>query len=160
MEEKMDINTPIPFDADPEQDKPRVFTVPDGQYALTAWALELKRSKNGDPLMNVQFGINGEKGSKWLYHYITLLPKASKGHGMTIHALKCLGFAIDKGIVNFKPADIICKVCRAELVTEKFESTSQIGKVTEKSKNVIKSMLYPTTEDLPEMPIAKEEPAF
>ena len=153
--EKLDINEPITYDCDETKDKPMKFTVDNGNYALTAWNVEFSKSKAGDPLLNIRFGINGQGLSKWLYHYITLLPKASKGHGITIHALKTLGFSVDKSLVNFRPADIIGRVCRAELVTAEYDSVSNSGTPYKKQKNVIKEMQYALPDDKPEMPVEK-----
>lgn len=152
MNEKIDPNQPIEWPCDPTQDKPRKFTVDDGNYALTAWNVDVGRSKAGDPKLNVRFGINGQNGEKWLYHTITMLPKTSNGHGITVHALKTLGFSVDKSIVNFRPADIIGRVCRADIITEEYEGITSSGNVITKSKNVIKTMYYATPEDKPEMP--------
>jgi len=155
--EKEDINQPINWPCDPKADGPRKFTVPNGNYALTAWEVSVSRSKKGNPLLNIKFGINGQNLSKWLYHYITLLPKESKGHGITVHAMKTLGFSVDKSLVNFKPADIIGRVCRAEVVTAEYEKTLTSGTVVMNEKNVISEMLYALPEDKPEMPVRKEE---
>ena len=57
--EKLNINEPIAYDCDEAQDKPMKFTVDDGNYALTAWNVELSKSKAGNPLLNIRFGING-----------------------------------------------------------------------------------------------------
>ena len=152
MEKEMDVNAPIEFPCDEKEDAPRVYTVPDGNYALTAWSVSLSKSRKGDPLMNVRFGINGHKGEKWLYHNITLLPKGSPGHGITVHALKTLGFSVDKSVVNFRPSDIIGRICRAEIKTEEYDGTTKSGNPIKKHKNVIKEMAYPDTADKPEMP--------
>ena len=147
-----DITQPIQWPCDPEQDKPLKFTVDDGNYALTAWNVELGKSKAGDQKLNVRFGINGQGGDKWLYHTITLLPKSSKGHGITVHALKTLGFSVDKSLVNFRPADIIGRVCRAEVRTAEYDTVSKAGDTCKRQKNVIADMLYALPEDKPEMP--------
>ena len=154
-----DINQPINWPCDPEQDKPRKFTVDDGNYALTAWNVELGKSKAGDPKLNIRFGINGQGGDKWLYHTITLLPKESKGHGITVHALKTLGFSVDKSLVNFRPADILGRVCRADVITEEYPGVTNSGKEITKSKNVIKTMYYANPDDKPEQPKAAAAPA-
>ena len=57
--ETENITQPINWPCDPKADGQRKFTVPDGNYALTAWEVSVSKSKNGDPLMNVKFGING-----------------------------------------------------------------------------------------------------
>ena len=66
---------------------------------------------------------------------------------------------MDKSLVNFVPADIIGKVCRAEIRTETFQATKQNGEVYDKSKNVIKEMLYPLETDKPEMNAAPTQEA-
>lgn len=151
-----DINETINYECDPKADGPRKFTVPDGNYALTAWSVELGRSKNGDPKLNIKFGINGFERERWLFHSITLLPKTSKGHGIAVHALKTLGFSIDKSTVNFRPADIVGRVCRAEVLTQEYEGYSTSGAACTKSRNIIKEMLYALPEDKPELPAAAE----
>jgi len=155
--ETENINQPINWPCDPKADGQRKFTVPDGNYALTAWEVSVSKSKNGDPLMNVKFGINGQDCKKWLYHNITMLPKASKGHGITVHAMKTLGFSVDKSLVNFKPADIIGRVCRAEVRTAEYDKTLNSGTVVKNEKNIITEMLYALPEDQPEMPVKVAE---
>jgi hypothetical protein len=86
-----------------------------------------------------------------------LLPKTKKGHGFAIHALKTLGFSVDKSVVNFRPSDIIGRVCRAEVRTEEYDTISAQGNPVTRSKNVIKDMLYALPDDKPEMP--KETPS-
>lgn len=131
----------IVFDCDPESDE-RGFTVPDGNYTLTVWEVTADKSKNGDPKLNVKFGVNGS-GGKWLWHNITLIPKGKPGHSIAVHALKTLGFSVDKSRVNLKPSDLIGKICRAEVYTEKYNG---------KSYNRIAEMLYADSKDEAEMP--------
>ena len=153
-----DITQPIAWPCDPEQDKPRKFTVDDGNYALTAWNVELGKSKKGDPKLSVRFGINGQGGDKWLYHTITLITKERHGHGIAVHALKTLGFSVDKSLVNFRPADILGRVCRAEVRTAEYDGVTRSGEPCKKQKNVIDTMSYALPDDKPEMPKAAAAP--
>lgn len=153
--ETMDINAPISYPVDEAADKPRTYHVPAGNYALTAWSVELGLSKNGDKKLNIKFGINGQNCGKWLFHNLTLLPKDNAGHGIAVHGLKTLGFSIDKSLVNFRPADIIGRVCRAELVVKEKDAVSNSGNHYTRYTNEIKSMAYALPDDKPEMPAAK-----
>ena len=164
--ENTDINEPIGFPVDEAADKPRVYHVPAGNYALTAWSVERGLSKNGDPKLNIKFGVNGQNCTKWIFHNLTLLPITSPGHGIAVHGLKTLGFSIDKSMVNFRPADIIGRVCRAELVVKEKDAIAGSGNHYTKYYNEIKSMAYALPEDKPEMPampapdLEKEEVPF
>ena len=159
--ENTDINEPITFPVDEAADKPMVYHVPAGSYALTAWTVERGTSQKGDTKLNIKFGINGQGGKIWVYHNITLLPKDSPGHGIAIHALKTLGFAIDKSIVNFRPVDIIGRVCRADLIVIEKEATSKAGNPYLKQTNGIKTLQYAKAEDKPEMaPVVAEKEGF
>jgi hypothetical protein len=154
-----DINEPMSFPVDEAADKPRTFHVPAGSYALTAWSVERGLSKNGDPKLNIKFGINGQKCGKWLFHNLTLLPKDNAGHGIAVHGLKALGFAIDKSMVNFRPADIIGRVCRAELIVEEKDHVADSGTHYTRYSNKIKSIAYALPDDKPEMPAPAPMPS-
>lgn len=158
----------IGWDCDPNADEQRKFTVEDGQYVLTVWEvipdsdgrLVQKSKKAGDDKLNIKFGINGQEGAKWLYHNITFIPKGKPGHFIAVHAMKTLGISVDKGRVNLNPAELVGKVCRADIATEEYPGPNG-GK---RYKNVIKEMLYPMPDDKPELPLetaaaAAQQPA-
>jgi len=152
-------NERIGWDCDPNADERGRFTVEDGQYVLTVWEVIagtdgrfIQKSKNGDDKLNIKFGINGQGGTKWLFHNITFIPKGKSGHFIAVHAMKTLGISVDKGRVNLNPAELLGKVCRAEISTEEYPGPTG-GK---RYKNVIREMLYPMPDDTPELPTKAE----
>lgn len=154
--ETMDINETVNFTVDETADKPRTYHVPAGNYALTAWSVERGLSQKGDKQLNIKFGVNGQNCSKWIYHKLTLLPVGNPGHGIAVHGLKTLGFSIDKSMVNFRPADIIGRVCRAELVVKEKDAIANSGNHYTRHYNEIKSLAYAQPDDKPEMPAMPE----
>jgi len=142
------------------------FTVPAGEYALTVWEVipdeehahaklgaPWRTSKNGDPQLNIKFGINEQGGKLWIFNPLTFIPKGQPGHGIIVHALKTLGAVIKDGqLINFKPSDLLGRVCRAEL-------TLAIPDGGKYPKNKIKTLDYAKPEDKPEMPAEVAQPA-
>jgi hypothetical protein len=67
--------------------------IPRGKYLLKIESVVEKRSRNGDPMVVVDFRVTDSKysGRKIRFHHVTFLPPEAKGAGMAIHFLKSIG---------------------------------------------------------------------
>jgi hypothetical protein len=156
------------FDCDESSDSGGgKFTVPPGEYNLTVWDIlsdeknihpklgePWRCSKSGHPQLNVRLGINGQGGKLWVYNTLTFIPKDMPGHNIIVHSLKTLGAVIKDGkLVNFKPGDLVGRVCRAKLTLETPAGSKY-------PKNKISEMLYADPDVKAEMPAEDEDAPF
>lgn len=67
--------------------------IPKGRYLLRIESVVEKRSRNGDPMIVVNFIVHeGRYAARRIrFHNVTFLPAESKGAGMAIHFLKTIG---------------------------------------------------------------------
>ncbi|MBI4063490.1 MAG: DUF669 domain-containing protein [Elusimicrobia bacterium] len=67
--------------------------IPKGKYLLRVESATQKRSRNGDPMVVVDFTVaEGQyQGRRIRFHNVTFLPPESKGAGISIHFLKTIG---------------------------------------------------------------------
>lgn len=66
---------------------------PPGEYHLRIMETELGETKKGDTKVTVNFKVvDGPYADRRVnFHTVTFLPKSSKGAGMVLHFLKCIG---------------------------------------------------------------------
>ena len=67
--------------------------IPKGTYILSVAKKTDTTSKNGDDQVIVNFTVKGGEydGAFLPFYYVTFLPRSSKGAGMALHFLKCIG---------------------------------------------------------------------
>lgn len=113
-----------------------------GQYFLTVVDFTLKSTKNGDPMLNVQFEISpGQKFEGRMIWDNIIFPypdsPAIKILGRSCSFLKCLGEPY-KGDFTPNPDNWIAKVCRADIATESYQNKHGETKL----KNAVKAYIF------------------
>lgn len=98
----------------------RARLLPPGKYELLITKIEEKKSKNGDPMVNVTCEVqnNDEFNGAKVFHNVTFLPKDKPGAGMSTHFLKTINQSWE-GAIEVNPEawvgeDFIAKISTRE----------------------------------------------
>lgn len=85
--------------------------IPKARYLLRLESATPKRSKNGDPMVVVDFKVHEGRyaGRRLRFHNVTFLPAESKGAGMALHFLKTIGEPFE-GPIDIAPERWIGKL--------------------------------------------------
>ena len=103
------------YEADEEQANKNVpkLILP-GEYEVTVEEIKDGTTQNGDPKVDMKLSVKGFN-HQFVFDTITLFDKSNRGHGLTVHKLKCLGFAVDRSKINFDSDELVGKRCLAEI---------------------------------------------
>lgn len=96
--------------------------LPPGKYELLITKVEEKKSKNGDPMVNVTCEVqnNTEYNGAKVFHNVTFLPKDKPGAGMSTHFLKSIGQPWE-GAVSVDPDAWVGTDFTAKISTREYE---------------------------------------
>lgn len=101
--------------------------IPEGQYNLRIISATEKESKNGDPMVVVDYEVyDGEHcGRHVKFHYVVFFKNASsplqRGAGISKHYLKCLGLPYENS-VKVDASQWVGRIVKAKVVHEKSDA--------------------------------------
>lgn len=105
--------------------------LPDGVYDLKIIKAEEKTTKNGDPMVVVDFEVVNNpdfSGKKIKFHNVAFVPRTNPGAGIPVHFLKTIGEPWE-GAYKVQPQDWLGKFLKAKVGIREYEG-KQYNNVT------------------------------
>jgi|SRR5882724_3387963 len=95
--------------------------LPDGDYELQITNTEERKTKAGDPMVNVECEVinNSEFNGKRVYYNVSFLPKEKPGSGMSTHFMKSINQAWE-GTVDIDCEAWIGEKFKAKIVSREY----------------------------------------
>lgn len=96
--------------------------LPAGNYDLVITKAEEKKTKAGDPMVNVTCEVmnNPEYNGAKVFHNVTFMPKDKPGSGMSTHFLKCIEQPFE-GAITVDPTAWIGATFAAKIQTREYD---------------------------------------